>query len=125
MTYGLFEYVDAKGAGAITAWRGGLQKAQQAHLDNKLNLLKRSGTDLSPKLVGGTKFGHIKKLKVKSNVQLRPRFCAGPIDHGSEYTFLVGAVERDWKTEPADADDAAHVRRLEILADNRKRRTYG
>jgi hypothetical protein len=120
----LFEYMDARGRKVFTEWRQGLQRAQQAQLDNKLNLLKVGGLDLSPKLVAGTRFGHIKKLKVKSNVQLRPRLCPGPINYAVEFTLLIGAVEKDFKTDPADADQLASDRRDEIISNQDRRSSY-
>jgi hypothetical protein len=111
----LFEYVDAGGKPIFRSWRGGLDTLQRAKLDSKINILRTSGADLATGLLAGTSSGHIKKLKVQGNVKLRPRLCEGPIHHGTEFSLLVGAVEKDMKTIPANADELSTSRRSEII----------
>lgn len=123
VVYNLFEYVDTHGSKVFSEWRDGLQKAQQAQLDNKVNMLRTSGANLGPRLLANTR-GHIRKLRVNGNVQLRPRLCPGPINNDTEFSFLLGAVERDMKDIPPKADDLAESRRNEIIADSKRRTVY-
>lgn len=126
MAYSVFEYVDRTGARPFSEWRDGLDSQQRARLANKINILRTGGPDLSSGLLAGTSSGLIRKLKVQGNVKLRPRLCSGPIHSGSEFSLLVGAVERDWKTVPGNADDLAVQRRAEIVDEPKDRRwPYG
>ena len=49
-----------------------------------------------PGLLAGPNIGgqaHIYKLRVKSNVQMRPMLSKGPLDNAAEFTFLARAIE--------------------------------
>jgi len=121
LDYAIFEYVDQKGRGLILEWRKKLQTEQRARLDQKLDMLRLNGPELSPLVLARTT-GLIYKLKVKGNVQLRPRLCAGPLSHETEFTLLVPVKEIGGKTVPPDADDSAIERRKEIIDHGETRR---
>jgi len=77
---------------------------------------------MAPKLLAGTKSRNIKKLQIKGRLQLRPLLCRGPINMDQEeYTFLLGAIERNSKYEPRDAIKKAVTNRTNLLADNSRR----
>lgn len=57
----------------------------------------------------------IQKLRVKGNVQLRPMLCKGPIHNDSEFTLLIGAIERDSCLSPDKADEKANQRKTIIV----------
>jgi hypothetical protein len=66
----------------------------------------------------------IRKVKVKSNVQLRPLCCKGPINGEGEVTFLLRAKEVQSGWVPVDAIAQAGKRRTEIVAGQRGRKEY-
>lgn len=119
----LYDYVDANGRNIIKAWTKQLQKPQLVKLNQKLDMIARSGLDLAPGLVSGTKkSGRVKKLKVKGNVQLRLMLCTGPISDANEVTLLLGAKEKDRKLIPEDAYEKAAANLESILTDPNNRR---
>lgn len=123
MAWRVFEYVDAAGEGVITDWP--LQKPHKAKLMQKIRMLRDLGPDLPPGLLAGPGIGghhHIYKLRVQSNVQMRPMLCRGPINNDGEFTFLATALEKDDTLEPASAPDVAEQRRKDLIADPKKRR---
>lgn len=89
----LFDYVNEHGINEIARWTRTLEKRQRIKLNQKLDMLQQHGPELPPQLLAGPIFGHIYKLKVKGNVQLRPMLCKGPIDNDREFTLLLGAIE--------------------------------
>ncbi len=48
--------------------------------------------------------------------------CKGPIVNNKEFTLLFGAIEKDQKLEPKDAEKRAEARRQEIIANPSSRR---
>src|SRR5690348_2430654 len=100
----IYDFSNSRGSSVIQEWADDirLSKKIRGRFDLKVDLLITSEPELVPKLLAGTRSGHIKKLKVKGDVQLRPHLCMGPIDHEAECTFLVGAVEKDYKLIPED-----------------------
>ena len=60
----LFDYVDSRGVNVIKEWMLGLEKAERARLNRKLDMLAQNGPDLSPGLLAGTKLRHIDKLRI-------------------------------------------------------------
>jgi len=55
---------------------------------------------------------------------MRPMLCRGPIDNEAEYTFLLGATEKDWKL-PTGAKEQADKRRTIVINDPARRTPYG
>ena len=100
----------------------GLEKADRARLEAKLDTLEEHGPGLPSDLLSDTAVRNLKKMRINGRVALRPILCVGPIHKAEEYTFLVGAVERDRKLVPKNALKAARERREAIVRDPRMRR---
>ena len=124
MYFDLYDYRDDKGNNIIKAWTNGLQKVQRGKLNARLDMLEKSGPDLFPQILTGTKSPGISKLRVKGNVQLRPMLCDGPINIGKEYTLLLGAIEKDSKLIPKNADKKADSNKKDIMKDDNRRTTH-
>jgi len=120
MIWNIYDFTDAKGESVIQGWATaiGVSAKMRGRFDLKVDMLSKNGPNLSPQLLAGTKAGHIKKLKIKGDIQLRPHLCIGPIDNDKEYTFLVGAVERDWKLIPEDVLSQAQACRTNLVNSN-------
>lgn len=121
MTYELFDYVDGQGRNVFKAWTEGLQKAERAKLNAKLDMLRMHGTGLFPNPLTGTGTAGIQKLRVRGKVELRPLLCLGPLNVEGEFTLLMGATERDSKLVPQNADQTANTYKTAILADPNRR----
>jgi len=117
----LYDYIDEHGANIIAEWIRRLQAPQRKKLQAKLNLLMQSGPDLPPQLLAGPVFDHIYKLKVQGNVKLRPMLCKGPLNNDKEFTMLIGAIEKDYKLDPANAAEVAAKNRLAIIKNHTRR----
>jgi hypothetical protein len=119
----VFDYIDSQGRNVMLEWANRLpmQKTERAKLNSKIDLLERVGLDLAPGILADTGNRHIKKLRVRGKVQLRPMLCLGPIILDSEFTFLQGAIEKDYKLIPPDATDRAEENRSDLLAHPGKR----
>jgi hypothetical protein len=127
MAWTLYEFLDTRGRGVIEVWLKDKRFSKEAiaRLNQKIDLLEQSGPQLSPKLFAGTKGRHIFKLKVKApKMQLRPLFCRGPLSTSTEFTLLLGAVERNNKFDPVDAPARAADNRQTILNDPQRRRLH-
>ncbi len=98
-----------------------MQKRDRGRLDSKIDMLAKSGDDLSPGLLQNTRCRHIMELAVNGQVALRPMLCRGPFAMQSEFTFLLGVVERDRRYVPPDAPERAEANRLDLLAHPEKR----
>jgi hypothetical protein len=126
MTWNIYEFLDNRGDGVIESWlrQERIQKPAIALLEQKLRLLETAGGELPPGLLaylGGFTY----KLKVRAQgVQLRPMLCKGPIDMETEFTLLIGAIERGGRLSPINAQDRAEQNRRIILADPQRRRIY-
>lgn len=127
MSWIIYEFLNARGRGIIEEWLEGerFQKAAIIRLNQKLDLLEQSGPELSPNLLAGTGKRHIYKLKVKApKMQLRPLLCRGPVSMDTEFTLLLGAVERNNKLLPAAALERAADNRGTILNNPQRRRLH-
>ncbi|TAL13957.1 hypothetical protein EPN95_04690 [Patescibacteria group bacterium] len=118
----LYDYLDNRGRNIIKDWIQDLEKTERMKLKAKLLTLEKSGPDLSPGLLAGTKLPHIDKIKVHGSVQPRLLLCRGPIDLHQEFTLLLGVTERDGKL-PKNAEQTAEDHRQEVLRDPSLRRT--
>src|SRR5579864_8820893 len=98
MAWDVYEFLDNRDERVIVRWvrKARLQKKARILLDQKIDLLREHGPDLTPELLspGPIDGGHIYKLKVRGPVMLRPLLCKGPFSMTAEYTLLQGAVER-------------------------------
>jgi hypothetical protein len=119
----LFDYINEDGVNEIALWTRRLEKRQRIKLNQKLDMLQKHGPELPPQLLAGPIFGHIYKLKVKGNVQLRPMLCKGPVDNDGEYTLLLGAIETDDELDRSP-EEAARIREIIIADPLRRRRTH-
>lgn len=124
MPFDLYDYVDAHGSNAFADWTRDLQKVPRAKLNAKIDMLALHGEELVPHVLTDTPVPGIRKLRVKGNVQLRPLLCRGPINGEVEYTFLMGATERDSQLVPDDAPETADARRATVANDVRRRCTH-
>ncbi len=120
----LFEWISARGVGALTEWRADLPAGDRGRLDAKLDDLRDADQGDLPRLV----FCPVKDYKRKSwrlickikvrgrGVQLRPLLCKGPLpgDRGT-LTFLMGAKERGGAIVPLKAPKAADRRRQSLI----------
>lgn len=125
MNWSVYEFLNQRSEGIIAQWirKERIQKRFIGFLNQKVDLLKRLGPDLPPQLLASLG-GQIYKLKVRGKVQLRPILCDGPINNGTEYTFLVGCIERGDENDPINAVEIAQENRKIILSDNARRRRH-
>ena len=100
----------------------GLTKRDRAQLNLKMDMLELNGFGLHPHLLAGpiSKQKHIYKLVVHGQRMLRPMLCKGPFDMSAEFTFLLGAIEINFKL---DEDPAQATANRDIVLADRKRRT--
>ena len=117
MGYTLFEYKGNGSKPPFSKWRDGLDGRARGALESRMDILRtKAPEDWPPEMITGTSYGQIKKMRVKqkSDVQLRPRLCFGPVDTSTEVSFLVGVHKKGDREEPDEADKTANARRLEI-----------
>ncbi len=134
----LYDYIERGGPNPIASWLQGLPKAQLAKVNAKLSMLSRYGHETLPNFVTpAVGSGTIKEIVIKGNRALRLLFCRGPIEIGRngpngkkhkpsiwaapEFTFLLGAEERDNRYVPRDAVQQAVNRRTIIMNDPSRR----
>jgi len=131
MIWSIFDFTDTRGKSVIQQWADDirLEERDRGRLDLRIDLLEKNGEGLSTEVLAGTRKRHIKKIKVKGRIQLRPLLCRGPFTteqngvHTPErgFTFLLGAVEKDWEFVPQDALERAEANRTTLLADFSRR----
>ena len=121
MKYALFDYVTDKGINDFKIWTEKLQKTQRAKLNARLDMLEKNGPDLFPHILTGTDTAGIQKLRVPGKVQLRPMLCKGPINVKTEFTLLIGAIEKQDKLQPKKADQIADDRKKDVIKDKTRR----
>ena len=124
MAFDLYDFIDNRGENVLSGWvQGvGLTGRDRGALNQKIDMLQMHGSDLPPKLLAGpiNKQRHVYKLIIHADKMLRPMLCKGPFDMGAEFTFLLGAIERNFKL---DHDPSEATANREILLSERKRRT--
>jgi hypothetical protein len=105
----------------IWAANRGLTKRDRAQLNLKIDMLELNGFALHPHLLAGPikKQKHIYKLVIHAQRMLRPMLCKGPFDMNTEFTFLLGAIEINFKLDEDPAQ--ATVNRDIVLADQKRR----
>jgi hypothetical protein len=122
----LWDFLSARGENVILRWvkDARLTTRDRAALNQKLDRLRQMDFDLAigTKLLAGPieKQRHIYKLVIHGDVMLRPLLCRGPIDPQTEYTLLLGAIERGGRL-PRDAPQQADDNRLSVLDDPSRR----
>lgn len=123
MSYALYDFLLGPDRNAIKEWTLGLQKRDRARLNQKLDMLEQHGPNLLPQLLSPSGVAKILKLRITGRKvpTLRPMLCDGPINLGSEYTLLQGAIEKDRKLVPSNAAQTAKVFREALINDPTKR----
>jgi len=121
MKYALFDYLTDKGINDFKTWTEKLQKTQRAKLNVRLDMLEQKGPELFPQILTGTNTAGIQKLRVPGKIQLRPMLCKGPINVKTEFTLLIGAIEKQGKLQPKKADQIADDRKKDVSKDNTRR----
>lgn len=122
MSYKLYDYINSRGKNEFKEWSETLQKEQLGKLNERLDKLKKHGKNLLPEMLSDTERTELKKLKIKSRVQLRPLLCYGPLDMDNEFTLLKGAKEIQFKWKPKNAIEKALRNREEVISDPENRR---
>lgn len=118
----VWHFLDSKGRDVFKEWASGLQKRELGKLQAKIDSLRLYGSGLMPQPLSETGEPHIKKLKVRGSVQLRPLLCEiEPDDSEEQWVFLVGAFEINWKYDPPAALEIATERRKELLEDETRK----
>jgi hypothetical protein len=112
----LFDYKDSNG-NVMQYWATQMcmQKRDRGRLDSRIDILRRVGDNLPPRLLHPTRCKHIMHLVVNGEVALRPMLCLGPFDHDREFTFLFGTIERDRKLVQRDAPERAEQNRNDLI----------
>lgn len=113
----VWHYVNDKGVDVIREWAKDVPKPQRIKLQQKIDALIKSGSELSPQLLSDSDRPGIKKIKVQGNPKLRPLLFKMPTIDGEteEWILLVGAYEINWQYVPADASIDAAIRKQEVL----------
>jgi hypothetical protein len=123
----VYEYVDRRGNGVITAWYESLQAKQRAALDDKLEVLVAGvappGLLRGPVRHGNESYPNTYKLTINCGMALRPLACPGPFDLEHEWTVLVPVIEVGNRYDPRDFA-TCELRRDEVLADSSKRQIF-
>jgi len=119
-----FDYIDSHGRNVMQLWADSLpmSKRDRGRLDSKIDMLGKEGDNLPPGLLQDTRCSHIKEIRVNGQVALRALLCRGPFDMQREFTFLLGAVERDRRYVPRDAPERAEGNRCDLLKRGRQGR---
>jgi hypothetical protein len=120
----LWDFLDVRGENVILQWvrDARLSKRDRAQLNQKFTRLIQVDFTLAinTKLLAGPISGRIYKLVIHGDVMLRPMLCKGPINNDTEYTLLLGAVEKGGRL-PAGAQEQA-TRNRQTVIDNPSRR---
>lgn len=123
MAFFLYDFTDNRSRSVIAVWirEEGLTKRDIGQLDQKIDMLQMNGFDLHPNLLAGPikKQKHIYKLVIHGQRMLRPMLCKGPFNMESEFTFLLGAIEVNFRLN-RDPSEATSNRET-LLADPKRR----
>jgi hypothetical protein len=114
------------------AWLGERTAKHRSWLQARINHIRQlanveDAVDLKllegPVSERGIKYRHLWKIKSGTSTALRPMACKGPQNPQAEVTILVGAIEIQHRLKPPPS--VAEARRLEVAADERRRRKFG
>ena len=123
MAHDVYDFVDNRGRSVIGSWiaEEKLGRREVGVLNSKIDVLEVSGPDLAPGLLKGpiNKERHIYKLVIHAGRMLRPMLCKGPFEMDTEFTLLLGALEKDGKLSVGASKATAN---REILLADRNRR---
>jgi hypothetical protein len=123
MSFLLYDHLEADGTNTIEGWTGNLQSLERGKLNQKLDILRMHGDALIPNTLSPTDEPGILKIRVHGKVQLRPLLCRGPVQPESEYTLLVGAIEKGSELKPKGVLSQAIANKQEVVQDPVNRRT--
>jgi hypothetical protein len=129
--WSVYCFVSPRGENVIRDWlkREKVPAAQQADFQMKIQLLENGGPHYVPGFITETPVAKdVYKAKIKGNkgwMQLRPLLCKGPWIMDREFTFLIGAIEKDRVLLPKDCKERAQENRRILLADQSRRRHEG
>lgn len=115
----ILDYLAEDGANEIRAWIDSLPDAARAKIDTRIRYLEITRF-WPPQYVSDRKdCDKIYELRiVSSGVQYRPLGYLGP--RRSEFTLLMGAIEKGGKLQPRDFCQACQ-RRMEVVNGDRRR----
>lgn len=113
-TWKLYEFVNARDSGVITAWIAAQQVAARAKLRAKIKALQQYGGGLPKTILSDTDEPHIKKLRPRGRTNLRLMLCKGPINNSTEFTLLHGVYEKD-NHMPEGSIALAEQRRQQVI----------
>lgn len=121
----LFDFIDEHGTSVYAAWARLADKDALARVNQKLDMLRRHGSDLPTGLLAGTRLKHVDKIRVNGkSFAWRVMICKGTVDNNSEFTILYIAREKDRKLIPPDAYQRAEDNRQILLSDPSRRRPH-
>lgn len=114
-----YEYVGRRGRREMTDWP--LDVRQQRALNRQLDLL--GAVDRSQavgSVVHKVQGPGLYKIKVRGNVQLRPRLCFGPLEGEDEVVTLLQRVEKKGNKETPSAAAAAEqaLNKIDEITEN-------
>jgi hypothetical protein len=122
----LWDFLSPRGENVMQRWakKEKLSSKDRAVLDQRLDRLVQVKFEdaIDIKLLNGPIRKEIYKLKAYGQVMMRPLLCRGPFDKLTEYTLLIGAIERDWELDPPTCKTDAQNNRNTLL-ENKNRRT--
>lgn len=120
----LWDFLSARGENVILRWvkTARLTTRDRAALNQKLDRLRQMDFELAigTKLLAGPIYKHIYKLVIHGDVMLQPMLCRGPIDPDTEYTLLLGAIEKGGNL-PRGSMQQAEENRQTVLHDPSRR----
>jgi hypothetical protein len=124
----LWDFVSPRGENMLSRWAKAekLSTKDRAKLNQRLDRLVQVEFEqaISTKLLNGPLRKEIYKVKVHGQVMMRPLLCRGPFLKETEYTLLVGAIEKNWKLEPPTCLGDAEKNRGIVLADKSRREPH-
>jgi N-acetylglucosamine kinase-like BadF-type ATPase len=113
----IFDAIDGSGRSRISVWidREKIGKREIGQLNQKIDMLARSGSELGPQLLAGP-------VKSKKNKKAVPHIYKLRLNGDQEFTLLLGAIEINsvLDTDPEDAEAI----RLGIIADENTRKPH-
>jgi hypothetical protein len=122
MPWLLYDYRDKRNCNPIRDWCAALQKPDLARINQRMDILGEKGKDFCPGLAGPLHGSpHLYKIKINGRVAARMILCKGPIDMEGEYTFLLGAFERDDALPEGTLETAEQLREEVILNPTQRR----
>src|SRR5579863_14348 len=105
----LWDFLSARGENVILRWVRDerLSKRDRAALNQRFDRLTQIDFQLAvDTFLAGPIYRQVYKLIIHADVMLRPMLCRGPIENETEYTLLLGAIERNRRLPPGAKEEA-------------------